>query len=245
MMFIKPPNINSSDTKALFTTKTPFNLKDLTKELNVSIENIYFPEQKHTDKIHVLESDLKPAIADAVLTKEKGLLLGIKVADCVPVLLYDKKKSIIGAVHAGWKGTAHQILKSTIKIMQEKFGSSAENILIAIGPSIRQCCYNVGDDVKNAVIDATGVGKTCLPCLPAGRRTRQARFRDGDYCFEKDNKQFVDLSSANIIQALSMGVLQQNIWQSGECTSCNPGKFYSYRYTKGTTGRQCGFIGIW
>lgn len=224
MMFIKPPNINFSDTKALFTTKTPFNLKDLTKELNVSIENVYFPEQKHTDKIHVLESDLKPAIADAVLTKEKGLLLGIKVADCVPVLLYDKKKSAIGAVHAGWKGTAHQILKSIIKIMQEKFGSSAENILIAIGPSIRQCCYNVGDDVKNDVQSATG---------------------DGDYCIEKDNKQFVDLSSANIIQALSMGVLRQNIWQSGECTSCNPGKFYSYRYTKGTTGRQCGFIGMW
>ncbi len=223
-MFIKPPNINSSDTKALFTTKTPFNLKDLTKEFNVSIENIYFPEQKHTDKIHVLESDLKQAVADAVLTKEKGLLLGIKVADCVPVLLNDKKNSVIGVVHAGWKGTAHQILKNTIKIMQEKFGSSAENILIAIGPSIRQCCYNVGDDVKNAVLDATG---------------------DGDYCLEKDNKQFVDLSSANIIQALSMGVLRQNIWQSGECTSCNPGKFYSYRYTKGTTGRQCGFIGMW
>lgn len=224
MIFIKPTNINSSDTKALFTTKTPFNLKDLTKELNVSIENIYFPEQKHTDKIHVLESDHRQVVADAVLTKEKGLLLGIKVADCVPVLLYDKKNSVIGVVHAGWKGTAHQILKNTIKTMQEKFGSSAENILIAIGPSIRQCCYNVGDDVKNAVRNATG---------------------DGDYCLEKDNKQFVDLSSANIIQALSLGVLWQNIWQSGECTSCNPGRFYSYRYSKSHAGRQCGFIGMW
>ena len=224
MMFIKPPNINSSDTKALFTTKTPFNLKDLTKELNVSIENIYFPEQKHTDKIHVLESDYRQAVADAVLTERKGILLGVQVADCVPVLLYDKKKSVIGAVHAGWKGTSNHILKNAIKTMQEKFNSVTENILIAIGPSIRQCCYEVGDDVKNAVIDATG---------------------KGDYCSEKDNRQFVDLSSANIIQALSLGVLRQNIWHSGECTSCNPNRFYSYRYTKVTTGRQCGFIGMW
>ncbi len=152
------------------------------------------------------------------------MLVGIHVADCVPILLYDKEKLLVGAVHAGWRGTASQILRNTIETMKEIFCSSAEDIQIAIGPSIRRCCYDVGDDVEDALFRVTG---------------------EGDYHRRKDGKRFVDLSFANKIQALSMGVPDENIWQSDECTFCNPDRFYSYRYTKGSAGRQGGFIGMW
>lgn len=221
-MVIEPPNIVSSNTMAFFTTKI-FNINELSRRFNISGESLYLPIQKHTDRVYVLESDLKPIIADAVLTAKKAVLIGVRVADCVPMLLYDKENSVIGAVHGGWRGTAKEILKNTIKAMKERFNSSANDILIAIGPSIRGCCYMVGDEVKDAVYKATG---------------------EGDYYHMQDGKYVIDLASANKIQALSMGIPKRNIWQSQECTFCNPDKFHSYRYTGGSTGRQAGFIGM-
>ncbi len=224
-IFIKPHNLTHSNLKAFFTTKSlNGSLKDLLKSIYVLEKDVYLPIQKHTDKVMVLENDFKPVVADAVITRKKGVLIGIHVADCVPILLYDKKKSLVGAVHAGWRGTAAQILKNTIKAMQKRFHSSAEDVLIAIGPSIRQCCYEVGEEVKHAVYNVTG---------------------EGSYYRRQNGKYFIDLSSANMIQALSMGIQEENIYQSDECTFCNPDRFYSYRYTKGSDGRQGGFSGMW
>ena len=224
-IFIKPHNLTHSNLKAFFTTKSlNGSLKDLLKSVDMLEESdVYLPIQKHTNKVMVLENDFKPVVADAVITRKKGVLIGIHVADCVPILLYDKKKSLVGAVHAGWRGTASQILKNTIKAMQEGFHSSIKDVLIAIGPSIRQCCYEVGEEVKHAVYNVTG---------------------EGSYYRRQNGKYFIDLSSANRIQALSMGIQEENIYQSDECTFCNPDRFYSYRYTKGCAGRQGGFIGI-
>jgi YfiH family protein len=185
--------------------------------------NAYIPVQKHTDKVFVLEHDIEPKIADAVITQRKDIFIGVQVADCVPVLLLDRKNGAIGAVHAGWRGTAQGILKNTISGMSGRFYSSPSDILVAIGPSIRWCCYEVGYEVMEAVYRATG---------------------RGDYIKEKGGKYCVDLQSANMHQAVLSGVPQENIWVSNECTFCLPEKYYSYRYAKGTTGRQYGIIGI-
>lgn len=222
-IFIEPPNIASANTRAFFSTKA-FNINELSRRFDISGESLYLPVQKHTGRVYVLESDLKPIIADAVLTARRAVLIGVQVADCVPMLLYDKENPVIGAVHAGWRGTAKEILKNTITAMKERFNSSANDILVAIGPSIRQCCYSVGDKVRDAVYKATG---------------------KGDYYRRQAGKFIIDLASANMIQALSMGIPKRNIWQSQECTFCNPDKFHSYRYTGGSTGRQAGFIGMW
>ena len=138
--------------------------------------------------------------------------------------MIDPVNNAAGVFHAGWRGTASQILKNTIKAMQEGFHSSIKDVLIAIGPSIRQCCYEVGEEVKHAVYNVTG---------------------EGSYYRRQNGKYFIDLSSANRIQALSMGIQEENIYHSDECTFCNPDRFYSYRYTKGSAGRQGGFIGMW
>ena len=95
---------------------------------------------------------------------------------------------------------------------------------MAIGPSIRQCSYEVGEDVVVQVQRATGTGNYCS--------------RDGD-------RYYLDLASANKIQAEGAGLCREMIWQSDECTYCNPERFYSYRFAGGSTGRQGAFIGMW
>ncbi len=219
------PEIFSNGVKAFFTRKSPgTDIKKISSILSIKKEDIYFPIQRHTDKVLVVESDLEPKIADAVVTKREGILIAVQVADCVPVLLFDRGKFVIGAVHAGWRGTAAQILKKTIKSMVEHFGSLPEDIAVALGPSIRWNCYRVDSEVKNAICTATGDGRNYV------------EKNDDGYC--------VDLSSANVLQALSMGVPEENIWSSHDCTYCSPDEYYSYRYAKGITGSQGGFIGI-
>jgi polyphenol oxidase len=186
-------------------------------------EKAYMPVQRHTDQVLVIENDLEPRVADAVITKRKGLVIGVKVADCVPVLLYDRQKQIAGAVHAGWRGTAEGILRKTIGLFSERFLSRPEDIIMAVGPSIKVKCYPVSADVIEAVTRATG---------------------KGDYVMAIGDNHCVDLPSANRQQALSAGILPENIWISDDCTHCLPGRYYSYRYSKMTTGRQYAFISL-
>lgn len=223
-MLIFPPILKGLPVKGFFTTKAiNGDLKIISRLADVSISKIYQPIQKHTDRIIFLESDMDIKIADAVITAQTGVLIGVDVADCVPILLYDKRLKVIGAVHAGWRGTSHQILGKTINNMADKFSSSPSDILIAMGPAIRQCCYEVGAEVIEAVEKATGTG---------------------EYYVQKEQRFFLDLPLANMYQAVSSGVPAVNIWMLQECTFCLPDRFYSYRYTKGNTGRQSGFIGI-
>ncbi len=226
-IFIKPENMIDSDVKAFFTTKTlKGDLKRLSEALNTS-KNIYMPIQKHTDKVHILRDIAKPEIADAVITNNKGILVGVAVADCTSILLYDPQNEVIAAVHAGWRGTAQGILKRTVRTMVNFFYTRPESLYMAIGPSIKGCCYEIASDVLKAVKNEAGP-----PVME-------------DYFWHKQGRLYLDLPQANKTQALSIGIKPQNTWLSDECTFCNPDKFYSYRYSKGSTGRQGGFIGMW
>jgi YfiH family protein len=217
------PNVFRDQVTAFFTSKDPgADLDEISAMLKLRKKEIFMPEQKHTDTVHILDSKRAPVIADAVITAEQGVLLGIQVADCVPALLYDEKRKIIAAVHAGWKGTALALLQKTVRTMTERYQCRPENIVIAMGPSIKWCCYEVDIDVLTAVKKATG---------------------KGDYYKEKGDKFCLDLASANMFQALSAGISPAHTWISDACTYCYPDRFYSYRYAKGPTGRQGGFIG--
>jgi YfiH family protein len=162
-------------------------------------------------------------MGDAVLTNRKGLAIGVQVADCVPILLYDRKKQVAGAVHAGWRGTAEGIVGKTIAVLCERFASSPEDVVLAIGPGIRGSCYEVGVEVLDAVTRTTG---------------------RGDYIFSNGDKQCLDLPAANRLQAISAGVPADNIWISDECTHCLPDKYHSYRYSMGAAGRQYAYVSI-
>jgi hypothetical protein len=218
------PNIFERGITAFFTQKSfGADIEKISGVMSISREAVYLPVQKHTDAVFILESETDRAIADAVVTGKKGVLIGVQVADCVPILLCDRRKKIVSAVHAGWRGTAAKILMKTIGAMAKNFGSCAEDIVMACGPSIRGCCYQVGDEVVAAVCSTTG---------------------KGEYHVRRDGASFVDLSAANRCQAISAGVPVDNIWISDDCTFCNPGTYHSFRYHQNHAGRQAGFIGI-
>ena len=229
----------SRPIRAFFTVKMPgVNREAVCLELGTGPENLFMPVQKHTNDVIVYEDcredEIKnPPEADAVITAKRGVALGIMVADCVPALLYDKKTGAIGAVHAGWRGTAKGILIGTIEKMRHSFGSRPGDMRIAIGPAIRKCCYEVDMDVLRQIETSAGV--------PAGHHAGNIR-----YYGIKGPKAYIDLPEANRRQAIAHGVKEENIWLSGICTSCQPEKFHSYRreFRLGAKapGRQGGFI---
>lgn len=222
-MFIRP-DIFSHGVTAFFTTKaTGTDTEKISRAFSVKKEDIYMPIQRHTDIILLLNHERTPVTADAVVTRERSVLIGVQVADCIPVLLFDRGRSVIGVVHAGWRGTSLQIVRKTVLFMVDIFGSDPDDIMVAFGPSIRGCCYHVDAEVKDGVFMATGEGNYVVP--------EQGKYR-------------LDLVRANTIQVRNAGVRSDNIWISPECTFCNPRVFHSYRYHKNYAGRQAGFIGI-
>ena len=157
---------------------------------------------------------------DALLTNVPNIILSILTADCVPLLIYDKKKQVIGAVHAGWKGTQKQIIKHTIEKMQDTYQSNPQDIYIGIAPSIGACCYEVGEDVAKHFLD-TPKGYT-----------------------QKGEKYMLNLPYLNQQQLLSTGIPLENIEMSNVCTSCEVEHYFSYRKEQGCTGRFMSMIGL-
>lgn len=220
---IFPPIFEGLNVHGFFTTKAVNgNLEIISTLTNVPVSRLYHPIQRHTDRIIVLANSMDRKVADAVITLRTDVLIGVDVADCVPILIYDKRTHATGAVHAGWRGTSAMIIKKTILKMAEEFGSSPSDIFVAIGPAIKSCCYEVGVEVIEAIQKATG---------------------KGEYFKQESQKYLLDLQLANMHQALSVGIPHENIWLSEYCTFCHPDKFFSYRYAKGKTGRQSGYIG--
>lgn len=227
MLNLIRPDAFPTGVTAFFTGKNPGADRDaIARHLRISPEHVYLPIQQHTDKIVLIESaaDLsEPKIGDSVITTLKGVLIGVRVADCVPVLIACDGREIVAAVHAGWRGTAQEILKKTLVLFIERFHCDPQHISIAIGPSIRGCCYEVDHEVAEGIRKASG---------------------EGDYVSEKGEKFCVDLSEANRRQAISSGVPAERVWLSEDCTFCNPDRFFSCRFARGTAGRQGGFIGV-
>lgn len=221
---IHPENMPARAVSAFFTTRlAPDDMRVLASYADVPLQNIYLPVQKHTDTVQVVAEDMTVRIADAVATKRRDLLIGVKTADCVPILLYDPRRCAVGAVHAGWRSTAEAILRKTLAVFVDRFYSNVEDILVSIGPAICGSCYEVGPEVVEAVLRGTG---------------------PGPYISERGSRHHIDLRAANRLQALSSGVPAENIWQSPDCTFCQPELYYSYRYAKGTTGRLYSMIAL-
>ncbi len=236
------PEAPGAKINAFFTGKMPgVDREAVCRELGTSPENLFMPVQKHTNEVIVYEEFLtesgikNPPEADAVITAKAGVALGIMVADCVPVLLHDEKRGVIGAVHAGWRGTAKAILANAIWKMRSSFGSHPADILLAIGPAIRKCCYEVDIDVLRQIEAST-----------SPKNEKKVKQADVLFYWMKGPKAYIDLPEANRQQALACGLKTENIWLSGMCTSCLPEKFNSYRreFRLGAKapGRQGGFI---
>jgi len=202
-------------------TNVTENRQRFSNELGIDVNSLVLAQQVHGDRIEIIEDKhagrgshcIEDAIpdTDAMITTSNKVSIGILTADCVPVMIFDPVRSAIGVAHAGWKGTILMIAAKTVLKMKEIFGTDPSDCMVALGPSIGPCCYEVGEDVISQFDNAFGVG-ACT----------------------KGNK--LDLPRAVELQLTNVGV--KNISYDGACTACNLELFYSHRVENGVTGRM-------
>ena len=182
------------------------NYRILTQAIGVSMESLVLTAQTHTDHIRKVgradrgEGIIRKTFADvdAIMTDETGVTLVTFHADCTPVFLADPIRRAICLIHAGWRGTAQKIAQKAVAAMAEAYGSRAEDLIAAVGPSAGPCCYEVSEQVGRAIAEASG---------------------DGCLCYKEGNpKPFADLWTANRNQLLAAGVRAARITVAQECT---------------------------
>lgn len=171
------------------------------------------------DLAHFLEIE-----ADAVITNQPGIMIGVTVADCVPLLLLDPVRRVIAAVHAGWQGTAAQITGQVAQGMIRLFGCRPADIRAAIGPCIGPCCYEVDQPVREGF-----AANAASPWEAVAESSAPGKWR-------------LDMALANRMQLEAAGVAGSFIRTASQCVCCHRELFFSYRRDNGETGRQMGFI---
>jgi YfiH family protein len=194
-------------------------------------ERLYFANQVHgSEVVRVGAADSLAEIAarpaDALCTTDPGLALAIFVADCVPILIADARTGACAAVHAGWRGTVAGVATATVQRMRADLGSRPEDLRVALGPSIGSCCFEVGEEVVEAVERA----------IPAARGAGAIRT---DPAWPKAH---VDLKRLNVLLLQAEGIAAAAIDAGPECTSCDRARFYSYRRDQRACGQHVGFI---
>jgi hypothetical protein len=188
------------------------------------------------------------ASGDGLITNTPGVLLGVKVADCFPVIVADRKKKAVGIFHAGWRGTAQRIVEKGVGEMQRQLGCEPGNLVAAIGPGIGGCCYEIGEEVESEfdsqfayskelfedVFDSWSL-KTKYPMLFLNQRAPGHG--------EPAMSRHLDLVKAIWCQLLDAGVPAENIESLDLCTACRTDLFFSYRKER-VTGRMLAVVGI-
>lgn len=194
------------------------NLKDI-----FSLDSIKYISQVHSDKIISLKDkseDTSKVEADAIVTDITDVGIGVFYADCVPVILYDKESGTTAAVHSGWKGTYMEIAKKTVLRMVTDYKVNVENLKVIIGPHIRECCYEISEDLKSQFNGKESFKGVSL-------------FKDRNLSLEKA-----------ITKSLSdAGIKEENIVSLDYCTFCEKDiKLHSYRRDGSLAGRCYAFI---
>jgi YfiH family protein len=193
------------------------NRKNLATKHNFKLEDLYYMNQIHGDNIEVIDKNSPNLIdnCDGIITNLRGITLMVMVADCIPVLIFDKTKNVIAAVHAGRNSTFLKIVPKTVKKMINTFECKIQDIEVILGPSIQKCCYEVSQELVDIVVNSFG---------------------------EKFvNNRLIDLQGINQKLLKDMGV--NNITISDICTLCSKQPYYSYREDK-NCGRFAGIISI-
>jgi hypothetical protein len=192
-----------------------------------------------------------PAVrkGDGWMSGEPGILLGIQTADCLPVLLVDRKKHVVAAFHAGWHGTLARIVENGAGLMRLRFGSKPKDMAAAIGPGIGQCCYAVGEEVVQQFESQFAYAAELFREVSdsdAIRRKYPMLFLTARAPGHSDlgPQTHLDLAEANRRQLLAAGLAPEAIHLLRECTGCRTERFFSHRGEGGFTGRMMSVIGI-
>ena len=200
------------------------------------IQELFIAEQRHGaasmvidkwyfDTSEGIRQDLLIGI-DALITNVPGFCVCVTTADCVPVLLYDKKLQVVAAIHAGWKGTVKHIVSNVLEHMNQKFGTQGEDVIACIGPSISLASFEVGDEVYEAFKES-GFDMSLISVKK-----------------RKTGKYHIDLWEANRIELLNAGVPAEQIEVAGICSYIHHDEFFSARRLGIDSGRTLSGIMI-
>ena len=207
------------------------NYRRIKAATGIDTDRLVFTRQVHGNEVRIAtEEDIHtlmtpvPYEADGLVTNIKGLAILAFVADCVPLLIHDAKNGVAAAVHCGWRPTVKDIMRVTVEKMQS-LGAEPGEMQCAIGAAIGYCCFEVGPEVPEAI-------RALLPDAHEGL-IRPA---------ETEGKFYVDLRGAISRRLQQLGVPEDHIVISDECTMCSPEKYWSHRVTKGERGNQAAMI---
>jgi polyphenol oxidase len=188
---------------------------------------------------------------DGLITAEQGILLTIRIADCLPVLMVDPQKRVVAAVHSGWRGAVARVIEKAVGDMRRVFGSDPKDIIAALGPSIRACCYEVGQEVVDTFHAKFENAERFFQPMPerstAGSDRHTTLFVDA--CPPGHAPDHVPVKRLNLIavaqdQLESAGLKPANVIVTDYCTACRTDLFFSHRQEGGVTGRLIAAIGM-
>lgn len=203
------------------------NLRLTSNALGLRREDLVSPNQRHTANVRRVGAGDRGRVwphTDALITDEPGVPLLLRFADCTPILIYDPTRRALALVHSGWRGTVQAAGRAAVEALAAEFGSRPADMIAAIGPSIGPCCYEVGEDVTDAVRAAFAQPEGLLPKPNGGGRHH------------------FDLWSANHALLHEAGVGQIEL--AAICTACRTDEFYSYRRERGRTGHFGAVMGL-
>ena len=207
--------------------------KKICNVLRLDDKQIYRPSQTHSINVKKV-LDEEPGIykrefqdTDGLVTNKKNKILSLTFADCICLYFYDPVQNVIGNIHSGWRGTYEMIAKEAVKRLKEEYNVESKNLICAISPSIRNCCFEVTEDVKDMFYE------------------RFKDFKEIDDIIKKcenNDKYYIDTVLINKIILRKEGLNVNNIIDSGICTKCNSYKMHSYREEKEIAGRNTALI---
>ncbi len=198
------------------------NHRRVAEALGVSPGSFVFSDQVHGVEIREVNHDNQKeplAHTDGLMTDAASITLVTLYADCMPILIYDPVRSVIGMAHSGWRGTAQAIGPKLVQAMADRYGSKPENLLAALGPAIGPCCFEVGEEVTEAFRAMAPLREESL------------------WLSDSNGKPQVDLARINRILLTQAGVPEEAVKTASLCTSCHPELLYSHRRDHGNTGR--------
>ena len=208
----------------------------LASAMEVDATRIVSLNQVHGRAVVTIEKNVAPETletlrrtrpaADALVSDAPDVALAVKAADCVPLLLADSRTGAVAAVHAGWRGTVARVGVAAIAEMHRQFGSHAAELMVAIGPAIGPCCYEIGSDVVDAFA-AAGHERYLI---------------DRWFMTPRDSRMRLDVPGANRDQLILAGVREENIHVSGLCTAMHLDVLTSYRAERSAAGRIAAVI---
>lgn len=209
------------------------NYKQFCKQIGADYKNIIKANQAHTDNVvsideintnNTIETKI---LSDGLITNKRGIVLATTNADCILFLFFDPVKKIIANTHSGWKGTLQEISIKTVEKMINIYGCNPKDIIVCICPSIRKCHFEVGEDVKEMFYKQfKKLGNT------------------DEFIFNRHEKWYVDTVYINKMLLKGMGILEDNIEDSGICSVCNSNIIHSYRVEGNDYGLATALIGL-